>query len=146
MNNDKTVSPDIERLAPGLTREWLCDRRIIVFNFKDVSRETVDACVRGIRETIEHWPLGQQYLCAYDLQFPQAALTAYLRERLKEVMEMYRDRGGSTAIIIQRTFMANLAQFFLNTQKQGIRVRRIFFSREEGLDWLKDVLRQNTGG
>jgi hypothetical protein len=142
MDNKQPLPPDVEYVAPGLTRQWLCDRKIILFIFKDVSHETVDACANGIIETIEKWPPEIPYLCAYNLCFPEASLTPYFRDRLKEVMERYRDRAGRTAIVIQRTFITNLAQFFLNTQKPGIRVRRIFFSLDEGVAWLKEALPQ----
>jgi hypothetical protein len=143
---DQSPSPvstsEVEQIAPNLFREWAYDRRIVIYTVRDMSRGTIDAWSRLILDTIEAWPTGQPFLAVFDLNFPEASLTPYIRDRLGEVMDSQHDLNGRTALVMRKGFLVSLAQIYLRNRKPGKRERRIFFSREEGLAWLAQALEQ----
>jgi hypothetical protein len=133
-------APEVEQIAPNLFREWACDRQIVIYTVRDISRDTIDAWAKLILDTIDTWPAGHPFLALFDLNFPEASLTPYVRDRLGEVMDSQHNLKGRTVLVMRKGFLVNLARIYLRNRKLGIRERQIFFSREEGLAWLEQVL------
>ena len=131
---------EVEQIAQNLFREWAFDRQIVIYTVRDISRDTIDAWSRLILDTIEAWPVGQPFLALFDLSFPEASLTPYVRDRLGEVMDSQHDLRGRTALVMRKGFLVSLIQIYLRNRRPGKRQRQIFFSRVEGLAWLAQVL------
>jgi hypothetical protein len=131
---------EAEQIAPNLFREWACDRQIVIYTVRDIQRDTIDAWAKLILDTIEDWPAGWPFLALFDMNFPEASLTPFVRDRLGEVMDSQHDLKGRTALVMRKGFLVSLAQVYLRNQKPGKRERRIFFSRVEGLAWLDQAL------
>ncbi|MCC7447818.1 MAG: hypothetical protein IT324_10390 [Anaerolineae bacterium] len=132
--------PNVEQFGPYLTREWLDDRQIILYTATSVSRDVIDQWVESIRGLRADWPPDRPFLNLYDLSSTDTSLTPYIRQRFQELMQEYHAYHGRTAIVIKKSFLAQLLQMFLDSQPKGPRQRKIFFNRDQGLQWLRQAL------
>src|SRR5512144_1348868 len=87
----------VEAIAPGLTRQWLCDRQIVVFRISSVSREVVDAWIDTVKATMESWPANRPYLAIHDMTSEKIALTPYARARAEELLPLAAKAPGYAA-------------------------------------------------
>jgi hypothetical protein len=134
-------STSVEQLGHGLSREWLLDRRIVVYTARDASRPVVDAWVETFKKDIVAWPADRPFLVMHDLSAKNIAATPYGRRRAQEMVDIRPDLKGRAAIVVANTFTMHLVELFLRNQKQHTpRLRRLFFSREKAFEWLKSAL------
>lgn len=131
---------DAEEVVPGLFVQWLYDRRIVVFIAHNVSHQTIDAWVEVLQNTLKDWPEDRPFLSLYEMSFPEATLTPYMRSKLGEVIETHQNLTGRTAAVVRKTFLVQLVNLFLRGRRPGIRQRQIFYDYNEGLEWLKEML------
>lgn len=145
MNNSRPVSNNpgledaspVEQVMPGMTRQWLLDRRIVVFTMTSPSREVSDGWINTVKATMENWPSDRPYLAIHDLTSNKMSLTPYARKHAEELIPLSAMAPGYAAIILPRSFIAQVIRVFLRTQKQQGNQNLVFFSRQEALEWLK---------
>jgi len=139
---EKPTEPfeEIEEYAPHLRRMWCYGRKAVLYEIRSISRETVDACLAASREILYALKPGEPYFSIYDFRFPEATLTPYLRAQFSELMTNFRNLPGATAIVLEPNFIARLSQLFISAQLRSQRQRRIFFSQETALGWIKKHL------
>jgi hypothetical protein len=133
------ASPD-EQIVPGMTRQWLLDRQIVVFTMTSPSRDIVDAWIDTVKATMENWPGDRPYLAIHDLTSNKVSLTPYARKRTEELLPLSAKVPGYAAIVLSRSFMAQVIRLFLRSQKQQGVNNVVFFSRQEALEWLKSKI------
>ncbi|HLY25088.1 MAG TPA: hypothetical protein VKQ72_02035 [Aggregatilineales bacterium] len=126
----------IEQIAPGLTRSWLMDKRVVLFRPGDVSRATVDAWFNCVMRTMEEWPKGQVYLAVHDLSARHLLLTPHARKRSEELLPLSAGAPGYAALVLSPTFMAQIIRLFLRAQRQQGNENQVFFSMHEAMAWL----------
>ncbi len=143
MSNEQSAAPQpthsehVEQLSPGLTREWLCDRRIVVYTVTDVRRESVDAWVDTFKTDTMNWPANQPMLVIHDFTAPGAVASPYARARAQEIVEVCPEVKGRAALVLSPSVFNSLIHLFLNRQNASTpRVRKTFMSREQALAWL----------
>ncbi len=93
--------------------------------------------------TTREWPADRPYLAMHDLSAKNASPTPYLKARAKEDLKVPPAGGkvrGYLAIILPKTFFAQLAMLFVRQQRAEHFTTQFFFSREEALQWLKQYL------
>jgi hypothetical protein len=134
------VEPSIEEVAPGVTLEWLLDRRVAAFTFKTAVRESIDRARDKMKAVMENWPADHLYLGITDFSDPKLGLTPYVRERVKEPATWRPELRGYVALVMPRTFAAQLVQLALQAQRNDSRQVRAFFDREAAIAWLKSKL------
>lgn len=132
------VESPLEEIAPGLTRSWLFDKRIVMFRLSSSSREVADAWVECVKETMEHWPKGQTYLAIHDMTSDKVSLTPYARKKAEELVPLSASAPGYAALLLAPTFVGHLIRLFLRTQRQQGNENQIFFKMSEALNWLND--------
>ncbi len=140
------TSSAVEQITPYLAREWSHDKRIVIFTLRNLSFENIDACTKLLQETLAVWPPDQPFLMLFDALFKDVTVTPYLKSRLGAVIESHQNLSGRTALVMQKSFLVSLGQFFLRGRKPGSRQRQIFYTREEGMAWLEELLVGRTSG
>lgn len=102
-----------EEIIPGLSCEWLYDRRVVVYTLKSASREVVDAWVTTGRQTAQEWPSNLPYLALHDISAPNLSLTPYARQQSREALkDLVFDRARS-AVVMPKTIFGNLIRLFI---------------------------------
>ncbi len=140
-NNAVPLSDLIEDIAPGITGEWLDNSQIVVYGLATVARPSLDALLNRIRTNLEQWPVERPYLGLYHITDPTNGPTPYLRARFKDIPSWRPDLEPHIALVIHRNFQGQLVQLFARRQGNAV---RFFFSREEGLAWLRGFERDQA--
>ena len=130
--------PSVEKIAPGITCEWLHDRALMTYTVRSVARPSVDAWLKHIKQHMMAWPLDRPHLVLQDLSDETTGSTPYVRERTQEIVKWRPELKTHLALILPRTFQGRMIQFFVQAQRDS--VARIFFSSTEGLAWLQSYL------
>ncbi len=130
------ASRAIEQLSPGVSREWLMDKRIAVYRVTDAHRESVDIWADACAADITNWPPDRPILLLHDFTARGITLTPYARQRSQPLMDMRPDAKGRTALVLPVGVTASLIQLFVRTERKAPRARRIFSSREKAVEWL----------
>lgn len=128
-------------LAGGLHQEWADDGRIVILTVNDTSMETLDTWAKTVQNTILAWPSDQPYLLVHDYSQVDLLLSTYIRRKSEELAQLRPELKGKVAIIFKKSVMAHLAQVALNTlwnKGYQARQRKVFFQREEALQWLME--------
>ncbi len=138
-------SSNIERLSPGLTREWLSGR-VVIYTLTDSRRETIDAWIAAFKFDIAKWPADRPFLVMHDFSVKGAISTPYGRSRAQELVDARPDVHGRAAVIFPRNaLMITMIQLFLSRQRNPARKQRVFPNRELGIAWLLDTRRTVYG-
>jgi hypothetical protein len=139
-------SQAVETFKHGMTRIWLSDHRIAVYTIPDTRRETIDVWSATVIEMIEKWSPNQPYLVMYDFSSKNSALTPYVRHWSNILVERAGHLKGELVLILPNSLIAQVVRILLdrqyNVKKPGIR-RKIFFTRAEGIAWLKQFAPDN---
>jgi hypothetical protein len=130
----------IEQIVPGMTRQWLLDRQIVIFTMMSPSRDVVDAWISTVKATMENWPGNRPYLALHDMTSNKVSLTPYARKRAEELLPISAKVPGYAAIVLPRSFIAQVIRLFLRSQKQQGVNNAVFFSQAEALVWLKSKM------
>jgi hypothetical protein len=135
-----TEPSTVEQLSSGVTREWLFDRKIVVYTVLDPRRETVDTWMNAFEADLMSWPADRPFLEIYDLSTPLAALTPYVLARAQKMVFVRPEVKGRCAIILPGHFVNQLVRIFLDRQEKRIsnvpRVRKLVANRELAIAWL----------
>lgn len=137
---DSLVTPVlVEQFPHGLSREWYYDKRMFVLTLRDVSRDAIDTWFQVLKQTMTDWPEKKRWLALHDVSTqPQFILTPYVRALGNEIYNYRRDAlRGYIGFVTPRTFVAQMLQIFLATQKNKRYATHLFFTRKSGLEWLK---------
>ena len=129
-----------EQIAPHVTREWLYDRRIVIFKATSFADAEVDAWAKAYAEALITWPSDRPFLAVQDVSYTLFALTPRTRARIAEMYRLGKDIEGRVAVILPNTLMAPFVRFFLGTLRRVTATIRFFTSREAGLAWLTEGL------
>lgn len=134
----------IEDLGNGVKREWLHGNRILVFTITTdtMVRETVDTWAAGVIEAIRRWPDEKVMLLMHDARHVE--FSSYYRHKVDEVNRATpRSLHGRTAVVVQRGMLGYFLSTLAQTTGRLFRGRietKVFFDREEGLNWLRELL------
>ncbi len=133
---DYSISPDpgsvtVERIVPGLTREWLCDGRVVVYRLADEQRATIDMWIDAFRVDLLNWPADRPILIIHDFSSRDTDATPYARQRAHELIWMRPELKGKAAIILPATVAALMIKAFVAIAqgKETPRAQQAFTSR-----------------
>ncbi len=136
-----TDSSNIERLSPGLTREWLSGR-VVIYTLTDSRRETIDAWIAAFKSDIAKWPADRPFLVMHDFSVKWPISTPNARRPAQELVEARPDVKGRAVIIFPRNaIMISMIQLFLSRQRNPARKQCAFSTRELGIAWQLDTRR-----
>jgi hypothetical protein len=129
----------VEQLPHGITREWMLDRRIVIYSGINTPRASVDSWFEAFKEDLLAWPADRPYLVVHDLTHKNVALTPYARKRAQDMIFLRPDLKGRSALIMRNTFASHLIELFLRQQRQTPRIRHVFYNREKAVAWLREL-------
>lgn len=118
--------------------EWLDNDQIVIFSATRPSRDTVDTWAEKVIEITDQYRYKVRYI--HDFSQSQVVLTPYAREKAKLVNDTHPDAKGYVAVILQRSILSQALRLFLNhdlLKRQPNITNRVFFNREDALDWLR---------
>lgn len=133
----------VDDLGSSFTIEWYHNRQIVLCALNDSRHQAVDAVFEFLTNLIEMWPSERPYLSIYDATRSRFSFNPYLRHKATELMRRYPDKDGRTAILLPQTLLGQVLRLFVNVDLLPLskgREIRIFFSRDEALDWLLEAL------
>ncbi len=131
-----------ETIAPGITREWIANNQIVVFTMATVARSSIDALLNHVKQLMIEWPADRPYLALYHVADTTNGPTPYIRERFRDVQTWRPDLKAHIALVATRNFQGKLIQIYARTRGAVV---QMFFSRDEGLAWLKGFLNGASG-
>lgn len=144
--NLETESP-----APGITLEWIFNRRIVIFRGTPpnghMSREFVDAWVETAVRVAHEWPHGQPYLSLSDPT--RFSITNYARSRMMQLSHrLPHNLLGRSAILVNHSPISPMIRV-MTGQMLGHRLRdmehRFFHAEDEAVVWLMEMMKSKTG-
>jgi len=133
----------IEEIAPGFTREWHCDRQIIVYVPTSATRQMVDWWLDTAIQTALDWEGGKPYLAMHDLSHPDVVLTPYARQRTREAVRKLPDYLARSATVVTPSVMGHIMKLFVafDMRKDHPSLeRKVFFARRTAFRWLMEKL------
>lgn len=136
------AAPTVEEIAPGVTIEWLNDRRIVVGTM-DTSQH--NQAMRGwhqwILATIRDWPAEKPFLLLIDPS-KNPVWTPQMREQSEELRRHAEARlKGRVAVVVPApSFVVTAMNMFIRSGRNKI-PSRLFDTREKALAWLEEYLR-----
>ena len=141
-NSDIAAMPVAGRISDSVTLEWVSDGRIPVFTIADVTRPTIDTWLRSLADILRLWPTDRELAILHDISIPGAFLTPYARERVRELDTVNPTLKGHVALILPKTFVAQMVKIFLRTTQRNKVMTQIFYDRATGLAWLEQGLKK----
>lgn len=126
-----------EQIVPGLARYWLDDHRIVVFKATQTTRQVVDAWIDTVKLVMAEWPSDHPYLVIHDFREGNIALTPYARARAAELIPIGVHVPGYAAIVLPKSFVAQIIRIFMQNRKSGGIENRLFLNYADGLAWLR---------
>lgn len=128
-------------LVSGLYVERVDDGQIVIFTILKMVRTVVDAwidaCNEEMRICLEQ---GRNLSILQDLSDRHVTQTPYSRERGQDIVDAYPDLTGRIAFVLPDTPDNQRIRLFVQRQEHQYRERKVFFSRDEGLAWLREAL------
>lgn len=134
----------IEHLAPGVTREWRFDRRLVIYTLSQDDRYNIHTYIKSNIDMLLQWPRYQPVLVMHTLSGPEVSVTPYFRRRMSEIVDVIRHNrlSGRGAIVVQDNFfqrlMSLLGKRLLN--ETGTFQHCFFTQRDAARQWLEAAL------
>lgn len=153
-NQERTCS--VEDIAFGITREWLFEKRIVVYSVTLMNITTIRIWSNEVLSSLENWSKARPYLALHDLSQPGIGLSymvlarAYLLNpaitpqgsaQLQHILSEYPDFRVCLAVVLSKEY----ADLFPPEKVKPLTAHdprintALFFERSEALNWLKKV-------
>jgi hypothetical protein len=138
MQNPNTI----EKIAEGVTREWLDDGAIAVYTIYNTKRTTADIWADAMLKVVAEMSPNTPYLALYDIT-RVVSLTPYARTKALEVAtQLYtRQIHGRSCVLLSNNVLSQVLRLFmLRDLAGGTMERGVFLKREPALAWLREIL------
>ncbi len=135
---DLAASP-LEELCPGLTFQWLFNKRAFAFYAQHSSVHLVDIWFNKCVEIIQAWPENQPIFTLNDFSGKDCMTTPYNQQKNRELSKLVPPMGGFSAVVVRHSFSMQLSRLFVRILPSSHHVH-LTFHRDEGLLWLKKQL------
>jgi hypothetical protein len=131
-----------DRANLGFSAEKLPDSPIHIFTLTSLSRPAIDSWVETAKKLMESVPSEQPMFVLIDQSaVPGITFSPYFKARVSELYAKPRGGGNYAAVVLAKSFLVQIAIFFIRTiNRNNVVDTRFFFKREEGLAWLKTVV------
>lgn len=129
-------------IVEGLYINFIADGKIMICTIESLSRTIVDAWIEQCDQEMQRCVAeNRPILVLQDLSQSSEAQTPYSKERGQALADAYPELDGRTAFVLPDTPDNQRIRLFVRRQPHQYRERRIFFTRQEALDWLKQGLK-----
>lgn len=119
------------------TCEWLHDGQIVVFKTTENSRPAVDAWFEMVKSVMLNWPDDEPFLAVQDFSDQRITVTPYSRAKNEELYRLRPDLQAFMAVILPKTFAAQLFQLLFRFLRRDNWQSRVFPTRHAGIQWLE---------
>jgi hypothetical protein len=145
--DNNMANKPLEQYPFGITREWLDDNRIAVIKTEgNMARAAIDTWAEVVMDTARNWSLDQPLFLMHDLSSRDQGLTPYSRQRADETYQAVRPgTKGYIAVVVREGVINRLVSlfYFRRRTEHGMNLdEKLFTQREEGLAWLREMLKQ----
>lgn len=130
---------DIQEPVPGLEIERLHNGKIITVSSNSPDGSVIGVGFEILSEMLEAWA-DTDVPCLMLFDMSRVMLTPYVRRKATELAEIRPDVHGRTAIIISASTVGHLIRMFVSNSLSSNRERRVFFTYEDGIAWLEELL------
>lgn len=128
----------LEYIAPGVSRCWLDEGKIVWFTLESIDRKVIDAWVSAVEEVFKDWPTDLPFLTVQDFSRCEGlALTSYIRKKGEYLASLRPELSGRNALVLRRSVVAQAVKLLLIQMNDKRRERRMFFSAQEAIEWLQ---------
>jgi hypothetical protein len=129
-------------IVEGLYVNFIADGKIMICTIESLSRVVVDAWIEHCDQEMQRCVAeNRPILVLQDLSQSSEAQTPYSKERGQVLTNAYPELDGRTAFVLPDTPDNQRIRLFVRRQPHHYGERRIFFTRQEALDWLKQGLK-----
>jgi hypothetical protein len=136
----------VEQIAPGVTREWRHNRRVVLWKVSTVDFASVEAWTKAVVDFIKTLQPGQPYLSIQD--FSGATLTPHIRKGSETIVaSMPPGLVVRNIVVASRSFMNQVMRFFLMIElvqkgKHATIRREMVFSLSEALQKMDQEIKK----
>jgi hypothetical protein len=145
--SDNSTGNNIEKISEFLSVEFLHNGKLVIFTVTSIHPSVITSWANKVKEVMTVFPAGKVYYNLHDYtQANSFVTTPFLRQKSKENALLRPDLSAFTAICIPPSVLSHITRLFVQAlprHRDAKRERRIFFSRQEGLNWIEDQMRQN---
>ncbi|MDX2163437.1 MAG: hypothetical protein SF162_19120 [bacterium] len=149
--------PQLEEVFPGLIREWLYDRQIVVYRLTTVSQTIIQQWEGLVLKTMEAWDKAKPYLALHDVSETGVSLQYATLVRFdlmnigitdpgRELAEAYFNEFPEFRARVAIGFNLSVSGQVSQTVMDRLKMKhpsityKTFFNRERSLVWLSDAL------
>ena len=118
-------------------KEWLADKKILCYRFRDTSPETIDAWAVDIASELSKWPTDQTWRMMLDISLHGNIVSAYSLRRARELSNLRPEVRGRLSIIIGSRLAAQVISLVIRSSN-SYRQRQVFASEASAIQWLLD--------
>jgi hypothetical protein len=139
MTNIETPNT-IEQIGPDVTLQHHKD--FLIYTVNKLTREAVDAFIDHAKQFYSAQPVGTRMYMMCDTGASSTnSLSPYFRKRIEELttIAVSRELKVMVAVVLPRSYMLQIAMFFVQKLALGAGQVRFFFAREDGLRWLESM-------
>ncbi len=131
----------IETLENGVERSWDEDLSAYTFTLPDSNRATVTTYIEAVLESINEWDTSKPYYGIQDIRNPKVSLTPYMRGRLNEITQLYKDRKITcyVALVMNNNFTAGVMKALGQIMSRNNRYITIssFSDTSKAQEWIR---------
>jgi hypothetical protein len=142
MDIGQLVSTEPEVYSSHVTRQWVVGYPIVMIKICDVTRPSVDEWFQVCKKTMEELE-GDSLFALHDMTSDGMGLTPYAQAKAGELLKLHPELKVYTALLLQKTLIAQLISLFLRKNFRTHHVIKIFFKREAALEWLIEEMTQS---
>lgn len=130
-------------LGANVFREIIFDDYVTIFTLTNMTRDTVDiwieACDLLMSEAVQQ---NHPIFIIQDLSHPDVTQTPYSQARGQALVDAHPNLKGYIAYVLQENADSQRIRLFVKRQNNHFRQREVFFSREDALTWIENILNQ----
>jgi hypothetical protein len=127
----------IQQIAPDITLQWVYNGQIAIYTVRTVAIPSLHRWADSVEKVMTDWPIDTPLLVVQDQLFEGAAYTPAMRETAQRLSGYRPELKMCQAIILKKGFSTQVAKNAIWLLRKANRDNQIFFTLQDGLDWLK---------
>jgi hypothetical protein len=124
---------DIQQLYE---KEWLSDRRVLCYRFRDMSPHTIDAWSNDLSAELTTWPDDRPWRLLLDIRLRGSIVSSYALRRSREIARLRPELNGRLAVLVASKLAADIISMAIRVTNNTYRQRRVFVSETPAVYWL----------
>ncbi len=135
-----------ELIVPGVTREWINERKIVVFHITDQKQAAVDAWLAATKDALDHWPEDDTPRILHHLErLGTPSQASYTNRKIAEQHRSYfLIRKTRIATVLRSPTLVGLIRVMaqvgtLSMPNNANVIPSAFSDREKAIAWLLEV-------